>query len=52
MEERRDQRTGNWNAVLAYGPIGTLILGGLTHARRRFRQVDAANKEITRRLTS
>jgi hypothetical protein len=29
MEERRDRRIENWIVVLAYGPIGTLILGGL-----------------------
>jgi hypothetical protein len=27
--ECRDQRTGNWIVVLAYGPIGTLMIGGL-----------------------
>jgi hypothetical protein len=30
MEEHRVQRIGNWIAVLAYGPIGTLILAGRT----------------------
>jgi len=28
-EERKDQRTGNWIVVAAYGGSGLLIIGGL-----------------------